>query len=352
MSETPSLDASISVGEATLQKLTDAFGQYAASAVGSATIPEFKGLPNEDVHKFLRSFKLATLTVKDDALKCRLMRKALTGAAHVWAKANVNAFFLNGDWKAVKRALVQRFSEPDREIRYQEKLNRMRFDEATGTLTSYIEGYADHHKKAFASASEADILKGLSRNLPPNIVRHLNTLSDTWTQEGNWVTFYKLIKRIEAKILPFEPKEDDSRNKTSTEEMVKLLNELKESINAQKSKESSHKAEITNGDNAIAAIGYNSGQIANQRRNRLLNQNKGMTRYDGYQSRYRYNRDQRNDSGPRAQPYPQRASAIPVKQDPDALLAAYEKKYGKIPGPCYHCGGQHFNRHCFYKDLN
>lgn len=343
-SDSQSPAPTVSMGESALMKLTDAFDQYTAATVCSTSFPQFSGAPGEDVHEFLRKFKLATLTFKNDQLKCLALQKALVGSARIWAKSNIKQQVQAGLWAAAKRALVDRFSEPDREVRYRERLNKMHFNGTTETLTSYVENYSDCFRKAHPGALDADLMKCLSINLPPNIIRHLNTLSDEWNSNGDWPTFYLLIKRIENKILPFEPKLDTSEDKNGIEALTKLVSELKESLRARPDPPEAPTASETCNE-AVAAFNFGP-----RNQNTFRGQNDQR-----FKKTYGPHRHQNNSRGRQAPYEPRRQESQTDSGKPHMsekeLQAAYFKKFGDPPSPCHYCGGNHYNRHCMFREL-
>lgn len=349
-------EESINLAETTIQRLSDSISQYAASAINTVAIPPFQGLPNEDIHDFLRKFKLATITFTPE-LRCMALNRAFSGAAHTWAKA-IKDKISNGDWKGVKDAMIERFAAPNREMRYREKLSLMKYEPSKETLTSYIEGFVDCHRKAYKHPSDNDVIMGLKVNLPHSIIRSLNMLSDTWTESNNLEVLFALVRRLEYKILPYEPVEENDGKRMDINSLSKVLNELKESIQAAKAVKSEEKPSAE----AIAAI--QSQKFAGPQYRERFSQpgqnpqfrrtNWTSNRY-GPDRRYQYRREAfRENNNNDYQPLPRMLPPTADKKDPIAnpLLSSYEQMYGKLPGPCQLCKGDHFNRHCPYKDLN
>lgn len=348
-------DDSINLAEATILRLSDSISQYAASAINTVAIPSFQGLPNEDVHEFLRKFKLATITFAPE-LRCMALNRAFSGAAHVWAKTIKN-MISNGDWKGVKQAMINRFAAPNREMRYREKLAQMKYESSKETLTSYIEGFVNCYRKAYKEPSDNDIIMALKVNLPHPIIRSLNMLSDNWTDANSLESLYSLIRRLEYKILPYEQEDEAGGKKLDIQSLSKLLSELKESMQIVKAAKQEEKAPTE----AIAVIQDQKftgpqyrerrpqqGQSPQFRRN-----NWNSNRY-GPDRRYKYRREAFRETNDQ---YHAPARMLPALEENKAannreILSSYEKMYGKLPGPCQICRGDHFNRHCPYKDLN
>lgn len=194
--------------EDAVANLNQTITQYQALKAMTIPVPEFKGLPHEDVFEFLKRFKIATLSL-NQKFKCLALNKALVGPAHLWAKSGIKNFISNEDWKSAKKAIIDRFGPPNQELRYQERLTKMRYDPKVTTLMSYIEDYANCCKKAFDQVRDQDVIRSLSLNLPKDIIRHLNMLSDHWESLESINAFYALVRRLETKILPYEAKDEN-----------------------------------------------------------------------------------------------------------------------------------------------
>lgn len=351
----------------TIARLNETLNRYTASTLTNVTIPEFGGLPNEDVSVFLKRFKVATLTFSEE-LRCLALNKALVGSAHTWAKANIKNLLLTGAWKEIKKKIIERFSPPDRELRYQEKLNKLKYESVRGTLISYAEEYVDTYKKAYGKVNDQDVIRSLSLNLPTNIIRHLNTLSDDWQQFSTLPALYTLLRRIEYKIIPYEPKEIEE--KIGTEAIAKLLKELKQSIETHRDKSETKEAGAIGTTEAIAAFGKPSNNLQFRNEDNGISYNKyGPYRRD-FSDRYRYNRryggsnswqphdkqqwrnnsrNQQNYAFTEHGSQPNRLLPNPEQMD---LKSAYMAKHGVPPAPCPICKDNHFRRHCPYQNLN
>lgn len=360
-----------SVTESTLQKLANSIQQQAATSLSSIQIPTFKGLPEEDVHDYLRRFKLATITLSDE-LRCLALQKSLSGAAHIWSRNNIKHDLTLGNWSEVKKALVERFSSPNRELRYQEKLAKLQFDPKTSTLLSYVEAYADCYRRAHGAVTDQVIIKALSLNLPHPILKNLNLLNDEWIGFDRLRHFNDLVKKLETKIIPYESTETISDDKKSLAELMKMIQELKEATQKRDQPKEDPKSDD---QQALAAVRFqdNSGAQGSRNegfRNNDFRQNyrdsglnkpfyprRDQQRYPrrGYQtfgpqrgSQFQYRSNNRNNEAHTNQ----QVSISNQKEDSSDLATAYEAKYGKVPSPCFTCKGNHFNRHCPYFDLN
>lgn len=236
----------------TLQKLSGSINQQAAASINSISVPEFKGLPEEDVYEFIKRFKMATLTLSDE-YRCLALNKALRGAALIWAKANIKHLIVAADWSTIKKALYERFGAPDRVLRHREKLVNLKFIEGQSTLIAYIESYIDLYRKAYDEYKDADVILSLRLNLPPKIVGGLNSLNDRWTELRSLSQFLDLIKRYETKILPYEPKVDQNGNSLTKETLYSMFKELRGAINEDLKK---YKEEIKPEAQALAVLAH------------------------------------------------------------------------------------------------
>lgn len=181
--------------------------QQSAVSINFLKVPEFSGKPDEDVSEFLKKYKVATSMLTDEQ-KCLSLTRALIGSAAIWSKT-IKSLCSEGKWKEVQKALKDRFGPADRNIRLREKLAKMSYMPSTHTLQSYVEAYEDLYKKAFNEQGGADIIQALRVNLPDRVIRGLNYLDDSWSSYKGMEDFYKLIKRYEANIQPYEKNEDN-----------------------------------------------------------------------------------------------------------------------------------------------
>jgi len=349
------------MSDETLRSLNDTLNRYTASALSTVPIPEFRGLPGEDVHDFLQRFKLATLTFSDE-LRCLALNKALVKAARTWAKSNIKGAIQTGDWKAAKKAIVNRFAAPDQDLRFHEKLAKMHYNPAEGTLLSHVEEYTSLYRKVNEQASDAEVIKNLSLNLPSNIIRHLNILSESWSALEDLSSLYALVRRLETKILPFEL-EQSGEEKTTVAEIAKLLKEMRDTIRP-KSQDLEMSRPVESAKETIAAVAHSNGfQPSRPSNNQKQDIQRGYQPYN-YERRGRQYFDSRDKNHYKFQrqerllkPFGgshQKDNSIPTSNTQPAreeLQAAYLEQHGKPPGPCQICGDDHFNRHCPFKDL-
>lgn len=334
------------LSDITLQKLTESISQYAATSLNSVSLPEFRGLPNEDVYDFLNKFKLATITFNDE-LRCLAMIKSLKGAAYTWAKNNLKTGSEYSDWKVMKKLIVERFASPDRASRYREKLTKLSFDPEVSTLMAHVEGYVDCYQKAYPNPSDLDVIRSLKINLPAKIVRNLNVLSHDWSESRTLGDLYKLIKRLDNDILPYEKASDTSGKTLDAATLTKILSDFKDSL-----KPKEDKIQETSTSEKLAAIQYQHRVASKPEYRNQWNQE----RQGPYYPRPNY----RNRLSRNYQPYKKLEDepvnrSLPMLQQyrnlPNQLELEYDKIHGKPPSPCYLCDGHHFNRHCPFKDL-
>lgn len=348
--------------DSTILKLAESMNQYTASALTAIQVPEFKGLPNEDVHEFLKKFKVATLILNDE-MKCLALQKALTGAAHNWAKNTIKILLSSGEWRAVKKALVERFEGPDRQSRYHERLEKLKFDPVEETLLSFVEKFTDCYRRAFKDPNDEAIITGLKLKLPSKVQRALNILNDEWTSLKTMDEVYKLVRRAESRILPFddEPQEED---KLTASTMAKLLADFKKSLVQQNIVE---KPKPTVEGPVLAAIRLDAN-ARNNASNQVVNNSDQpaatanqiyQPRLRGYGRReplgqYKSNQDRRQAGYPYPAKGPNEKQGFRFNDTSKSqeLRNAYYQRYGQPPGPCQLCSGDHYNRHCPLVNLN
>lgn len=340
-----------------LDRLNQTLSQYQISRIASISVPEFRGQPNEDVRDFLKRFKMATLSF-DDRTRCVALNKALLGSAHTWAKENLKDAISKNDWKAAKKEIINRFALPDQELRHQQKLSRLKFDAKESTLMSYVEEYADTYRKAYREAKDADVIRSLRLNLPDEILLNLNILSDDWSTLESLGTLYPLIRRVESKIMPYESKEKAGTERADIASIANMLKELQSAIAKKEAEPAEAKPQ-----ESIAALRTRSPEPKRVRfdNDRVEYPANPERRYRSYG--YRGGRGQKTNRASNTNRIPElgqnfpRMLPGPSKSDPmpDAdrdLLEAYYRTHGKPPNPCYTCRGNHFNRHCPFKDVN
>lgn len=298
----------IEMMNSTLQKLGESIVQQSAVSINSIQVSEFSGLPNEDVHQFLREFKLQTLSLSESH-KCQALTKSLKGAAFIWAKANIKELLATSDWKGIKTAIVNRYSPFDKTMRYRQKLNQLKFDSKTCTLMAFVETYVTTYQKTFPNQSAHDIIQSIRWELPNNIIKGLNQIDDKWITYDSLSELYSLVERYERNILPFES--FDKPSNLDKEEFKKMLNEFRESIMTA----IQNKPEHSSNDSKQLAI-------VKQEQSKYIDSNNNLQQ-----------QSQRPNNENVAQAY----------QDP---TETYYAKFGKPHIPCIYCQGNHLIRHC------
>lgn len=353
-----------------ITKLCESINQgQQVSAISGINIPEFGGLPGEDVIEFLNRFKTATFILSDE-LKCVALKKAFVNPARIWAKDNLKEIIATGDWKSAKKAILARFEAADYQERYHQKLANMRYDPKAINLRSYIESYAACFKKAHKTADDKSIIESLVQNLPNNIKHTLNLLSETWRNMKSLSDLYPVIKRAEQEILPYAPKDQEPAERLDVTTMAKMLKQMQDEF--KKDCLEKIKAETkASSEEAIAAIGRFQAQQPPVSRPYPRNdgRNPFQTSYNR-SNNYNATRPPRRDftqmdnndqSQQRRPPQPMLANQLNFGQDnrfngsrpnTQELKAAYEAKFGPPPGPCHYCGQHHFNRHCPYTNFD
>lgn len=337
-----------------LDKLNQTLTQYQVSKIASIQVPEFKGSPGEDVYDFLKKFKLATLSF-DDKVRCVALNKALVGPAHTWAKDNLKLLIANQDWKGCKKALAERFALPNQDLRHQEKLHKLKFNPKENTLMSYVEEYASVYRKAYKGAGDKDVIRALSLNLPKDILKNLNLISDNWSSSESLPEFLLLIKRLESKILPYEPNEEEAGEKVSLAALTKMLAEIKNTLSAQV-KDTKDNGNKTDASLALVTTENQDKRVRFNEPQRTFN-NQYTRRYQPYRN-YQQRPQERYYEKSRPQwPSNNERRLLPLEDKdqkgkaPD-LVKSYYQTYGKPPNPCFTCGQDHFNRHCPFRELN
>lgn len=374
-------------------------------------VPEFRGRPDEDIVEFLSNYERATSLLNDEQ-KCLALPRALFDAAATWAES-VKKDITAGKWKKFKKSLIERFGDPNIELRYRQKLSSMKYNSREATLLSFVESYVSLYSKVFPGHRSNEVIQSLRLNLQPKIVKNINLLDDNWVHYEDLDDLYKLIRRYEINIKPFEETDNEHAKHLNIEGFGKMLTEFKKEIvqivNTSKEKQETNLA-IMKHENPDRSIDTNNYRYPNnypyhQKSDRYhfrgYNQNNysqnnhgnsfGFNNRDyNIQNRRNYQHDLsgtncyknnlRNNDLQRSQPEvkrprhdvnldPQEAyksgnsriqngnvsRAIDSGQVSQPMNSSkYFVKFGHPPGPCYNCGGNHFNRHCplVMSDLN
>lgn len=189
-----------------LKLLSDTMSQQYSVSLNNLTVPEFSGLPREDVHSFLGKFKSSTIGLTPE-LKCQSLLKALKGIAKIWSKSNIKEDIQQANWKSIKDKIIARFGEPDRVQNYRRRLNRMTYKESESTLLVYVEAFIDCYSKAYTDHKPEDAIQAIELNLPTKIIGHLNQMDDHWNEYKDLTKFYNIIAKLETKILPYDTRE-------------------------------------------------------------------------------------------------------------------------------------------------
>lgn len=333
----------------TLQKLDSTLEQQTATAISSINLPTFAGLQNEDVREFLNRFKVATFVLSDKH-RCLALNKCLAGTANTWAKANIKAALAGGQWKIVKKAFVERFGPADVILTHREKLNSMRYqDSSLTTLLGYVEKFIAQYKKAYTSQSDSDAIMSLRLNLPNTIIRSLNLLDDTWSKYTSCADLYKLVRRYEENIMPFEQanKQQAVLDKAGVKE---LLNQLRtEFMPQQQARE------------LLGAIAIT--QKSNDKQNFDKYRYQSQPRRIFYKRRYPYSEQQSQQTASNLHHKQSKQASIETlssdkHHDADKQLIQSDtgvnpyKRPNKPPSPCYYCAGDHWNSDCSRRAKN
>lgn len=347
-------------------KFTESIQQQANSIILSLKVPEFSGLVEEDARDFIGQFKAATLTLNDE-MKCLAIQKSLKGTAKIWAKANLKDVINEGNWKKLKQLLLERFEGSNVYIRHLEKLSKLRFDiNENGSLLSYIEKYADFYKQAHPDAIEANIILSLRLNLSDRVQKALNIIDDNWTSFKSMSEMYVLARRAEEKILAYEKEKTDESLKP--QELVKMMKDLKNILKETRKKKDEVNKEIVaaafvkrdnQNFNKIESNRYNHGQRYQPYQERDDKYKKSFSKYPQFN---RDNESMENTDRIHTSLSKNRSSNLNKKQEPlnsfakgsqdDYAYSKYVAKFGEPPGPCFHCKGKHFNKHCPLRNLN
>lgn len=323
----------------TLRKLDSTLEQQTAAAVSSMNLPFFAGAAQEDVHEFLGKFKLATFALSDQH-KCLALNKSLCGTANVWAKANIKSLIQDGNWKSIKRLLIDRFGSSDTALRYRMKLNEMNYDaNKSTTLLGYVEMYLKAYSKAYLNQNVQDGILSLKINLPNNIIKNLNMLDDKWSEYQNHGELFALIKRYEKNILPYESSEEHKDKYLNGKLIMDMLSQIR--------KERLEDAKETKAALAVMAVSKSTEKPMDLNRYRYQNPK------FKYFKRPNYSRESRNDNQrydpkrPRLDASQALATIKELKiSDQPSTSKDRAQEFKVPPYPCRFCNKMHYHRDC------
>lgn len=302
---------------------------------GLNNLPEFKGSPSEDIEKFLKDFGRATST-HTHSQKCQALRRALTGDAEMFLKKYLKYELNNNDWKRIKEGLRKRFSQIDLNLIYRTKLNKMTYSPERSTLLGYADRFADLYRKVHRDSKDKELVEELALNLGNDIVRRLNLISADWRKTADFEEFRQLLTRLEKDIIALERKD-----KKVDEDMINRMNSMVTSALEQPLAEikkllvnANPKPEVKE---AVAAVKH--GRYPPEKPEQGYHQGK---------RNYREWNDTGNQYKKRNEQYSKRY----FDDRANELKNNYERKFGRVNGPCFLCQGLHFRRHCPFEDEN
>lgn len=300
-------------------------------------LPEFKGLPGEDVERFLQDFSRATINYTPER-KCSAIKRSLTGDAGFFAKNYLKPDLAAGKWKEVKEALRNRFSPIDRELMSRTELRNMVYRKETSTLLGYVDRYANLYRKVHPKAEDKELIGDLALNLGAEVVRKLNQISPGWQTTVTFESFRSLISRLEKDILAYESTKGASPaeimsvvNKTVLAALEEPMKDIRSLI------ESATKRPEEAVEKALAAIHHSNGYRGPKRFPKRKDRDWDERPSHG---------NQRSKQTDEAHEQRDRTSRV---QD---LKKHYEESFGKLNGTCFTCGGFHFKRHCPLENID
>lgn len=328
----------------TLQRLDSTLEQQTATAISGLRLPSFSGLADEDIYDFIGQFKATTFALSEKH-RCLALNRCLTGVANTWAKSNIKKHIINGEWKPIKAALIQRFGPADITVKNREILSNMKFEEAQNqTLIGYVEKYMAQYSKAYKSHEPADAIISLRLNLPANLIRSLNLLDDNWSTYTNNEQLFKLIKRYEDHIKPYEKPEEKPMAVLDQEGIKGLLTELRKEITNQL-----HSKELLGAINAAQQTSKPLNQDKYRYHTKPNNPTKPYLGKRSWQSpnkpRYHSNQITRYKQPRYDGSNKPEHQVKPVEIEENHRQINYDSNR-KPPGPCYFCKEDHWNRDC------
>lgn len=270
----------------TFTKLSESLIQQAALSINSIQVPEFKGLPDEDIHDFISDFELSTLALSSEH-RCLAINKSLKDAALIWAKSTIKELLTEGDWDQIKKLLIDRFGPADRKLHYKEKLSQMKYESGKTTLIAYVELFLSNYKKAYVKYSPNDSIHALRCNLPDRIIKGLNSLDDTWTSMEDEGKFTNLVQRFENNILVFEKKDEIPSPTLNVDVIKNMFEEFKAELIKDQKKTEEQKKE----NQGLSVIKHQTPSKSVQESKYQYGQPRQQSNYNRFNFKKRYNSD-------------------------------------------------------------
>lgn len=340
--------------ESILHKLfNDSLTQYNATQALNLNVPEFHGLPNEDVNKFIKKFRAATIGFPIDS-RCRLIKKALKDSAQNWSKSILKTIlsketFDKQDWERIRELLRQRFSDSDLLSIQRQQLTKMSYKEGDVLLSCYVEDFLACYKRAYPNHDTSEALQALQTNLPHRIIVRLNYLNADWTDIKSDSELTSLVRKLETKILPFEPREDNA-TPINEKSLLELFSGLKSSVEdlikntVKKATEETTTLQLALMDKQAVLEDNEHNNVKQTLPGRRFSY-RNQRNYRPYKRVYNSNDnpiDKKNKTD-RDQDDNQSIHHEPAVTD---LEQSYYEKYRKPSRPCSHCNGTHWDKHC------
>lgn len=319
-----------------------------AAAVLQVVPPEFSGGPDDDVYEWVEKFERAT-TGLPDKQKSLLLPKAFVKAARHWFKDDLQPHLDEKDWPKIKGIILDRFSGQNKEDRYFNKLANLSYDcSRHGSLSSFADEFVRIYRKAYPKAGEQEVTQATVRAIPKQFRGPLGTMTklrditsvldlkstlkyfdqdvniplpNETTKALDIHKIGELLKDAVKSMAEVHTKNTRNTSPAPSEEHLYLARDNRHHYREDHGSRPNTRVTFQDRDNSLPRDGYHSGRAE---------YNNDHHMYRGQRPRY----ERQN-----------RPASITHTNDRN-------RSERPPPGPCYSCGGNHWNRQCPRKNPN
>ena len=299
---------------------------------------------------WLDKFEQETLAFNEEQRKA-VLKCAFVKAARAWFKSDLEPKLDGLDWPAVKRLVLQRY-KPGKLEYYVGLLNKLEYTPEED-LAAFVDQRVYLAKKAYPTLSDKSIIRDCVNALPSNVRSYLNLMTDTSTLED--------VSELKSLASRFDRKIDITPVSSPANVLDKSLFEslLEKAVESVTDKLTERV--VGRMESQVAALAKGNTSQGHDRNSNVAQiepqsqPNQQCHRCDGHAYYQRQEPPRRQEYASRGRRYQgfryQPQQAIQQNQNvPAQGNGRWESR--RAPGPCYNCGGDHWNRDCPRNNLN
>jgi hypothetical protein len=329
-----------------LREVLSSFQKTMTPQLANVKVPEFSGERSQDVVEWLDQLEQVTLSFTEEQRK-QVLKCAFVKSARAWFKDDLESQLGSLSWQQVKKAILNRY-KPNKLSYYAEQLNKLTYSE-NEDLASFVDQRVYLIKKAFPTLTDREIIRETTMALPATVRSYLNLMSNI--DELKTVQEFKILaSRYDQKIditisQPKTPVLDPSLFESLLQNAVNKVIEKMKPVETQVVAVAKAQPEVTT-SSPHQPFQHNYVNHSYHRQPRRYPRNN-----QGYQQR-RYNHPQQQQNcQDNAQVDQQQSPVAPDQSNPHQQYPARQSRKPP-PGPCYNCGGNHWNVDCPKRHLN